>query len=156
MESTGIYNGDASYSSVDTSYSADPYLESKASCEFQKTIDDDGCVIIKYADGLIKKVCKGNVREVITPDGKKHVIKVMIAYQYVMKLPAPPNPTESDNSFKWVTSYNLSLMNEIKDHLTTDKALQDYLSRESNACNGNVYKEIEYRTIFLEEYLQAK
>jgi hypothetical protein len=86
---------------TDTVISLTPYLKTKSDCDFEKTIDNDGCIIIKYNDGFIKKSCDGNVVEVITPDGKKYVSRfggynILMA---VLPIPPPPDPLSTDTDY---------------------------------------------------------
>ncbi len=141
---------------VDTSYSAEPFLISKKDCAFEKTIDNAGCVVIKYTDGLIKKMCGGYVTEVITPDKKRHIIRVMVIQQLVMKIHPPANPAKTDNAFNWLTFYSNNLLKEIEKDINNTNLFNQYTSRENALCGDNIYKAIEYRTIFLEEFLGAK
>ena len=141
---------------VDTAYSTEPYLVSKKDCEFVKSIDADGCVIIRYSDGLVKKVCNGYISEVITQDGRLHIIRPPnYVRDYVMRVPYPPNPAATANSSDWLNAYNLSLLDKIEKLLKNNATIKEYQSREKANCRGNIYREIEYKTIFLEEFFKA-
>ena len=145
--------------SVDTVPSLDPWLATKESCDFEKSLTPDGCIIVKYKDGFTKKVCKGKTTEIITPDGKKYVLRWgnTTAYMYVSGLPAPPNPDAQSATYKWLTNYNEGLMNDILLFLGNQADLIDqYKQNEAIKCSGNIYKLIEYRTIFIETFLEAK
>lgn len=132
------------------------YLATKESCDFEKTVDDSGCVVIAYADGGKKKVCNGLLFEVITPDGVRHPIRNWSIKQYVMKIDPPQNPTQTDVSYKWINSFNAEELSEIGKCLRTDEAMAVYLKREYASCKDNIYKQMEYRSIFLQEYYKAK
>ena len=41
----------------------DDYLQTKKYCEFDKSVDDDGCVVIHYVDGGSKKLCNNMLVE---------------------------------------------------------------------------------------------
>jgi len=146
------------YNSVDTVYDLKPFLAQKAGCDFEKAVDTAGCVIVRYTDGFAKKICNGDVKEVTTADGRKHVLHWMPSTRmYVMELPPPPNPGQADVAYQWLSNYSDSLMADIKVALGNKPGdIQHYSNNELLACKGNLYKQIEYRTIFLEQYLQAK
>ena len=144
---------------VDTVPSLEPWLATKESCDFEKSLTPDGCILVKYKDGFTKKVCKGKTTEIIMPDGKKHVLRWgnSTAYMYVSGLPAPPNPDAQAPTYKWLTNYNEGLMNDILLFLGNQSDLIDqYKQNEAIKCSGNIYKQIEYRTIFIETFLEAK
>ncbi len=145
--------------SVDTVADLDPYLRSKQNCDYEKAIDSNGCVLVKYTDGFTKKICDGQLVEVVMPDGKKHVSRFgnTKMYMYVTPLPPPPNPTNSDTAFNWLIAYNKNLLDEISGLFADDQDLVSrFMTREKDKCNGSLYKEIEFRTIFIEEFLKAK
>jgi hypothetical protein len=151
--------GYKNFSNTDTVWNLDPYLQSKANCDFEKAIDSDGCILVRYTDGLTKKICGGKLMEVVTPDGKKHVARLggTTTYMYVMPIPPPPNPSDSDTASRWLASYNANLMDEISGLFTDDKnMIAQYISSEKAKCKGSLYKQIEFRTIFIEEFLKAK
>jgi len=144
---------------ADTVKSLEPYLATKASCDFEKSVTPDGCILVKYKDGFIKKVCDGRVTEVVMPDGKKHVQKGgnQVAYMYVTPLPPPPNPGATNVAYKWLTNYNEGLMNDILSLLGNQQDLiNQYKATETGKCGDSIYKQIEYRTIFIETFLEAK
>ena len=144
---------------TDTVWNLQPYLQSKAGCDYEKAMDTSGCVLVKYTDGLTKKICGGKLVEVVTPDGRKHVAKLAgaTAYMYVMPVPPPPNPSDTDTAAHWLSSYNANLLDEISGLFADNQTLiNQYLGKEQSKCNGSVYKQIEFRTIFIEEFLKAK
>lgn len=148
-----------SIQAVDTVPSLQPWLATKENCDFEKSLTPDGCIIVKYRDGFTKKVCKGQTTEVITPDGKKHVLRWgnSTVYMYVSGLPAPPNPDAQSPTYKWLANYNEGLMNDILLFLGNQADLvNQYKQNEAVKCTGNIYKQIEYRTIFIETFLEAK
>jgi hypothetical protein len=132
------------------------WLKSKEQCESQKTVDESGCVLIKYSDGGVKKFCNGSLVEVTTPNGRPHPIRGSKITQYVMKLDPPNNPQQADISYKWISAFNQQVLNEISKFLRTEGELNEFLSRENSICRGNIYKQLEYRTIFVQEYLMAR
>jgi hypothetical protein len=144
---------------ADTVWDLKPFLASKQNCDFEKAIDTNGCILVKYNDGLIKKICNGSVVEVITPDGKKHVARIAGStfYHYVVRIPSPQNPSATDISYKWLVAYNENLLTEISVLLGDNQNLvTQFKNREKIKCEHNIYKEIEYRTLFIEEVLKAK
>ncbi|MCY7422645.1 MAG: hypothetical protein LH478_12985 [Chitinophagaceae bacterium] len=132
------------------------YLQSKKYCGYEKSVDDEGCVVIQYVDGGAKKLCNDMLVEVMTPDGIKHPIRTNSIQQYVMKLDPPNNPPQTDVTYKWISGFNAEELNEISKLLKTDAAINQYLKREYANCKDNVYKQMEYRSIFLQEYYKAK
>ena len=144
---------------TDTVWDLTPYLQSKVNCDYEKAIDSNGCVLVKYTDGLTKKICAGKLVEVVTPDGKKHVARLAgtTAYMYVMPVPPPPNPSDTDTAAHWLASYNTNLLDEISGLFADDQTLiTHYMNKEEAKCKGSIYKQIEFRTIFIEEFLKAK
>ncbi len=132
------------------------YLQTKQYCEFEKAVDDNGCVVIHYVDGGSKKLCNDYLVEVITPDGIKHPIRNYTMKQYVLKLDPPNNPSQTDVTYKWISGFNAEALNDISKLLKTDADLNKFLKREYASCKDNVYKQMEYRSIFLQEYYKAK
>ncbi len=132
------------------------YLQTKQYCEFDKSVDDEGCVVIHYGDGGSKKLCKDMLVEVVTPDGLRHPIRANSIKKYVMKLDPPNNPSQTDVTYKWISGFNAEALNDISKLLKTDADLNKYLKREYASCKDNVYKQMEYRSIFLQEYYKAK
>lgn len=152
----GLYGTDTH---VDTVGDLTVFLQSKQNCDFEKAVDSNGCIIVRYTDGLTKKICKGSLTEVITPDGRRHVSKYgnMTMFMYVMPIPAPPNPSDSDTAFNWLVAYHDNLMDEISALCSDNKdIISQFTVNEKAKCNGSLYKEIEYRTMFIEEFLKAK
>ncbi|MBA4167028.1 MAG: hypothetical protein H0X41_05715 [Chitinophagaceae bacterium] len=153
-----VYNY-KNFSTTDTVWNLEPYLQSKANCDFEKAIDSNGCILVKYTDGLTKKICGGKLTEVVTPDGKKHVARLAgtTTYMYVMPIPPPPNPSDTDTASRWLTHYNGNLMDEISGLFADDENLiNQFKTNEHAKCSNSLYKEIEFRTIFIEEFLKAK
>ena len=72
-----------------------------------------------------------------------------------MRVPYPPNPAATANSSDWLNAYNLSLLDKIEKLLKNNATIKEYQSREKANCRGNIYREIEYKTIFLEEFFKA-
>ncbi len=146
------------YASItDTVADLRPFLQSKANCDFEKAVDSNGCIIIRYTDGLTKKICNGILKEVITPDGIRHITIIYTTYSFTMTLPPPPNPEQADISYQWISTYNDNLMKDITGALGDDSAMiNQYNMNEAAYCKGSIYKQIEYRTMFLEEFLKAK
>lgn len=132
------------------------YLQTKKYCEFEKAVDDDGCVVIQYVDGGSKKICNDFLVEVITPDGLKHRITNYTFKQFVMKLDPPNNPPQNDVTYKWISGFNTEALKDISKLLKTDTDLNKFLKREYTICKDNVYRQMEYRSIFLQEYYKAK
>ena len=155
---SGLYTRPGRLSSVDTVLNIDPYLQGNEGCDIEKSATPDGCVLVKYKNGFIKKICNGKVTEVTTPDGKKHVQRAMnTAYMYVMGVPPPPNPGTQSNSYQWLSKYNDGLLQDILLFLGNQQSMIDqYNQNEDAKCQGNIYKQIEYRTIFIETFLEAK
>lgn len=143
---------------ADSVYDLQPFLQTKASCDFQKSRDEDGCIIIKYSDGFIKKECRGAVTEVTTPDGKRHVNKrpIMSLKMLVMKFP-PPNPLSSANDYEWLNNYNSDLLLTINSILENNQTLiKKYLSSEKMTCGTSIYNQIVYRSMTINDFLKAK
>jgi len=91
------------------------------------------------------------------PDGKKHVQHWMTTtYMYVMELPPPPNPGTQTSSYQWLSKYNDGLLQDIVLFLGNQQSMIDqYKQNEAAKCVGNIYKQIEYRTVFIETFLEA-
>jgi len=76
---------------------------------------------------------------------------------YVIPIPPPPNPANSDNSYKWLVGFNDDLLKEVSGFFGDDEAsVNKFLDNEQIKCNGNIYQEIQFRTIFIDEFLKAK
>ncbi len=145
------------FNSVDTVWDLTPYLQSKASCDYEKTMDNDGCIIVTYTDGFKKTICGGSVIDVTLSGGKKYVRRMGQSIKHeVMRIPPPSNPGPAEAAYTWLVQYNETLLNEIKKYLVTNDAINKYSQNEKVVCKGMFYKQIEYRTIFLEEFLKAK
>ena len=143
---------------IDTVPTLEPYLKEKAACDFEKSVDNEGCILIKYADGFIKKVCEGVTQEVITKDGKKYVKRTYQTMKMeVQALPPPPNPSTADPVYKWINKVSEDLLSDVKLLMGNDNQLvTDYMSRENAKCNGSIYRRIEYRMIFIENFYEAQ
>lgn len=129
------------------------YLEGRQDCNVEKSIDSNNCVLVKYPDGLIKKICDGKLTEIVTPDGKKHTVRVYQVYMYVPKLP-PPQVSSSDPTYVWLASFNDELLKDIENLLNKDKDLiNQYLQREGIQCQKDVFRQVEYRMTFMENFL---
>jgi hypothetical protein len=143
---------------TDSVFNITDYLAPKASCDYDKAIDSNGCIITQYTDGFTKKICNGIVTEVITADGHRYVLKRLPPNIkiYITPLPPPPNPGVADPSYTWLNNYSNELLKDVKTLLKNSDALvKTYLDGEYEACNNNVYKQIEYRTVFLQTVYQA-
>jgi hypothetical protein len=146
-------------STVDTVLDLGPFLQAKAGCDFERAFDDNGCVLVRYTDGFTKKICNGRVTEVITTDGRKHVSRFgnMNIKMYVIPVPAPANPSGSDNSYQWLVAYNQDLLDEISGLFGDSKAMiKKFSDNEQLKCKGNIYLEIQFRTILIGDFLKAK
>lgn len=144
---------------VDSVASLSGFLQMKADCEITKSIDDDGKISIRYPDGFIKKYSNGTVVEVITPDGVRHVPK----YTYypsiklaVIQIP-PPVPGANDPIYIWLVKFRSDLETDIRRSIGGgDARWQQFLSDENTVCQNNIYKQIQFRTAFLENYATAQ
>jgi hypothetical protein len=144
------------YGTTDTVWDLKPYIQTKATCDFVKTIEEDGCILVTYSDGFKKQICNGEVIEVTLANGKKYHKRAGPSLRHlVMRIPVP-NPTGTETAYNWLVSYNAALLNDIKEYLVTDLALNTYLANEKAVCKGMFYKQIDYRTIFIQEFLKAK
>lgn len=144
------------YGTTDTVWDLKPYMQTKATCDFVKTIEEDGCILVTYSDGFKKQICKGEVIEVTLANGKKYRKRAGPSLRHlVMRIPVP-NPTGTETAYNWLVSYNAALLNDIKEYLGTDLAFNTYLASEKAVCKGMFYKQIDYRTIFIQEFLKAK
>jgi hypothetical protein len=137
---------------------AEAMLEMKRACECEKYVDTAGCMMVHYADGLSKRICSGSLVEVITADGKRHIVRqpprMMMG---VVKLRPPENPSTSDVSYQWLKVYSEELFGDVQALLQkNNKAIADFLSREKRSCENNVYRQVVYRTTFIEEFLKAR
>ncbi|MBS1606769.1 MAG: hypothetical protein JST42_29200 [Bacteroidetes bacterium] len=145
---------------VDSVTSLDGYLQMKADCDITKSIDDDGRIMIRYPDGFIKKFSNGIVVEVITPDGVRHVPKhpyypptIRLA---VIQIP-PPVPGTNDPIYLWLVKFRADLETDIRRSIGGgDARWQQFLSDENTVCQNNIYKQIQFRTAFLENYATAQ
>jgi len=141
---------------TDTVWDLSPYLQEKVGCNFVKTIDDNGCIWVTYTDGFEKQICSGDLIEVKLANGKKYRRKSGQTIRHeVMRVPAP-NPTGTETAYKWLMSYNTDLLDDIKNLVGTVNAFNIYLANERAVCNGMFYKQIDYRSIFIQEFLKAK
>lgn len=141
---------------ADTVWDLTPYLNAKSSCDYEKTMDEDGCIIVTYTDGFKKTVCGGAVIDVTLANGKKYVRRMGQGIRHeVMRIPAP-NPTGTETAYNWLVGYNQALLNDIEKYLITKAAFNKYLDTERAVCKGMFYKQIDYRTIFIQEFLKAK
>ena len=142
---------------VDTVTSFDAFLQMKAGCETVKTLGDDGSILIRYPDGFTKKMYDGLLVEVITADGVRHVPKRRpykpTLYLDIIRIP-PPVPGINDPLYKWLNDFNQSLESDIRD-LIGKTGWGQFLGDESEVCNNNIYKQIQFRTKFLENYSTA-
>jgi len=144
---------------VDSVANLNVYLQMKADCEITKSIDDDGKIFIRYPDGFIKKFSNGIIVEVITPDGVRHVPK----YTYypsiklaVIQIP-PPVPGANDPIYIWLVKFRSDLETDIRRSIGGgDAGWQKFLNDESKVCQNNIYKQIQFRTAFLENYATAQ
>jgi hypothetical protein len=59
------YKHDIKTISIDKVSSLDSLLKLKESGNCVKTLADDGCILLKYKDGFIKKICDRVVTEII-------------------------------------------------------------------------------------------
>jgi hypothetical protein len=150
-------NKNARYSGPkDSVTSFNIFLETKADCDVVKTIDDDGIITIRYPDGFTKIIYSGKLTEIITSDGVHHVLKyhpynpsVKLA---VIQIP-PPVPGPGDPIFLWLSKFNSDLEKDIRVIIGGgDDRWGQFLSNENNVCGGNIYKQIQFRTSFLENY----
>jgi len=129
------------------------YLESRQDCNVERSIDSNNCVLVKYPDGLIKKICDGKVTEIVTPDGKKHIIPVFSMKMYVPTLP-PPNLNSNDPTYKWLAGFNNELLKDIEKLLNMDQGLiNQYLLREGTQCKQDIFQQVVYRMTFMENFL---
>lgn len=143
----------------DTVLDLNPFLVSKVDCDFIKSVDENSCILVKYKDGLIKRICNGKLTEVITPDGRRHILRnAPVLYHEVMAIPFPPNPSASDDAYIWLKGYSQNLLSQISDELlhSNQQEINMYTSREQARCNNNIFKEIDFRVTFIEQFLKAK
>lgn len=145
---------------TDTVPSLEPFLQQKAACEFSKSIDADGNIVIRYADGFVKKLLQGKYPlEIITPDGVRHVPQrppVRTEPMMVNQLP-PPLPPEADPLYKWLESFNNDLGDDIKRLMANSSyGWNGFVQDENRVCHNNLYKQIQFRTIFLAKFNAAK
>ncbi len=142
---------------VDTVTSFEQLLQMKSDCETVKTLDADGSILIRYPDGFSKKMNNGALIEITTADGVRHVTRRMpytpVIHLAVIKVP-PPIPGPNDPLYKWLKEFNTSLESDITD-LIGQSGWSQLLSDESEVCNNNIYKQIQFRTKFLENYSTA-
>jgi hypothetical protein len=144
---------------VDSVVSLDSYLQMKADCEVVKTLDRDGSILIRYPDGFTKKYYYGLVVEVITPDGIRHVPKRRPYIPHtriaIIRIP-PPVPPASDPLYKWLWQFNSDLEIDIRGSIGGGQARwNEFIADENDACGDNIYKQIQFRTSFLENFGKA-
>lgn len=145
---------------TDTVPSLEPFLQQKAACEMSKSIDAAGNIIIRYADGFTKKLLQGKYpSEVITPDGVRHVPQrpPMITEPMMVNTLPPPLPPQGDPMYKWLERFNKDLGTDIKQLIAGSSYGWDgFLQDEDMVCHGNIFKQIQFRTIFLAKFNAAK
>lgn len=145
---------------VDTVLNLDAYIQMKADCQVTKSMDDDGSILMRYPDGYTRKFSNGVIIEVITPDGVRHVPRkfpytphMLLA---VIQIP-PPVPGINDPVYKWLAKFKSDLESDIREAIGGgDSRWSVFLSDESDACGDNIYKQIQFRASFLENYGKAK
>lgn len=134
----------------------DKYLAGRQDCATEKSIDSNNCVLVRYPDGLIKKICDGKLTEVVTPDGKRHVPPAMM--QTMMMVPKIPIPrlNNTDTTYLWIAQFNSELRKDIQSLLGNNAdLLNQYMKRETQQCEGDIFKQLVYRITFMENFLVA-
>ena len=135
-----------------------PYYREKDNCQSWVNVSCNGSIIVTYSDGTKKIAWNAKVEEVITPDGIKHIQKPRPPCHncYVVRRTLPLNPDANSKEGMWLQQFNEQLIQDISTLLGDEQMYKYYQKRETVESNGNVYKQMELRTTFIEEYSKAK